>query len=198
MITLYWCPQTRSQRIAWLLEETGLDYERCKVDVRVPETLPAEFRAASPMGKVPALRDGDTTVWDSAAICAYIADHYPETGLAPKPAHPDRARFLQWLIFTPSVIEPAVSERVWGWTPSPERNAWGDFDKMIAAFETGLGDRPWIMGNAFSAADIMLGSSAVFLRQFAILPDSAVLNAYADRCEARPAFRRALAFEEAG
>jgi len=198
MITLYWCPRTRSQRIAWLLEETGLSYERRTVDVRVPETLPDDFREASPMGKVPAIRDGETTVWDSAAICAYIADRYPETGLAPKPGHPDRGRFLQWLIFTPSVVEPALSERAGGWKTFPTRNAWGDFDSMIAAFEAGLGDRPWIMGNSFSAADVMLGSSAAFLRQFGMMPDRPVLHAYADRCEARPAYRRALAFEDAG
>ena len=198
MITPYWCPRTRSQRIAWLLEEAGLPYERVSVDVRTPETLPDDFRAASPMGKVPAIRDGDATVWDSAAICAYIADRYPEIGLAPKPTHPDRARYLQWLIFTPSVVEPALSEKAGGWKTFPTRNAWGDFDSMIRAFEDGLGGRPWIMGDRFSAADVMLGSSASFLRQFGMMPDSPVLGAYADRCEARPAFRRALALEDAG
>lgn len=198
MITLYWCARTRSLRIAWLLEETGLPYERVTVDVRTPETLPDDFRAASPMGKVPAIRDGDATVWDSAAICAYIADNHPEIGLAPKPGHPDRARYLQWLIFTPSVVEPALSEKAGGWKTFPTRNAWGDFDSMIRTFEGGLGDRAWIMGDRFSAADVMLGSSAVFLRQFGMMPDSPVLDAYADRCESRPAFRRALAFEDAG
>lgn len=196
MITLYWAPRTRSVRIAWLLEESGLAYQHVAVDLSAQGVRPnPDFLAASPMGKVPAIRDGDVTVWDSAAICGYLADRYPEIGLAPAPDHPDRAPYWQWLLFTPSVIEPALSEKAGGWDIQPQRNAWGSFDRMIAAFEEGLGDRPWILGDTFSAADVMLGSSAIFMRMFSMMPESPTLNAYADRCSERPAFQRAMALE---
>lgn len=193
MITLYWSPHTRASRIIWLLEEAGLPYTIADVNVHDgSHRRNADFLAASPMGKVPAIRDGKATVFDSAAICGYIADRYPDSGLAPAPDHHDRARYWQWMVFTPSVIEPALSEKAGGWTPASGRNAWGDFDRMIAAFESGIGETDWVLGEHFSAADIMLGSSAIFMRMFGMMPESAILNAYADRCAARPAFQRAM------
>ncbi len=200
---LFWCPQTRASRAVWMLEETGLAYELERVDITAPERTP-DHLAASPMGKVPALEDGEVKIWDSAAICLYLADRYASGRLAPTLQDPLRARFAHWLIYSPAMIEPAmfesglrtvVPEDAQAEAFNPRRLGWGSFDQTIKTWEDGLGDGPWILGDAFSAADVMLGSSAVFLRMFGMLPESAILEAYADRCLARPAFQKARARE---
>ncbi len=194
---LYWCPRTRSSRIVWILEELGADYELVTVDVRDPEARKDPgFRAASPMAKVPALDDGGIRVADSAAICLYLADRYGEGRFSPAVDSPDRGPFLFWMCFVPGTVEPAMAEKAGHWTPNRTAHGWGDFDSMISTWEAGLGDKPWILGDHFSAADVMLGSSAVFLRMFGMLPPSAVLNDYADRCLERSAYRKALALEQ--
>jgi glutathione S-transferase len=194
---LYWCPKTRAVRLAWMLEELGRPYERVLVDIRDPEaTRDPGFVAASPMGKVPALEDGEVRMAESAAICLYLADRYASGELAPRLDDPERGRFLYWLFYTPAVIEPAMSEKFSGAAGDRSRSGWGDYPTMISTFEAGLGDGPWILGEGFTAADVMLGSSAVFMRAFGLLPDSPVLAAYADRCLARPAYQQALALDE--
>lgn len=188
---LFWCPQTRSQRAIWLLEESGLEYERVLIDIRNPEKpRDPDFATASPMGKVPALADGASMLADSAAICMYIADKYPQTNLAPAADHPDRASYLWWMVFTPGVLEPAMAEKFAGATPNRQQSGWGDFDLMIETFEKGLGDREWIVGDKFSAADLMCGGSAAFLKQFDMLPSSKTLESYAERCTSRPAYQK--------
>ncbi|MDH3748595.1 MAG: glutathione S-transferase [Gammaproteobacteria bacterium] len=193
---LYWAPKTRSTRAIWMLEEAGLDYELAPADIRDPNRQDSEeFRAASPMGKVPALVDGDVSMSESAAICLYIADRYCSGTLAPPVDDARRGKFLYWIMYTPAVVEPAMSERFSGVEPNRGRSGWGDFDLMIETWEQGLGDSQWILGDQFTAADVMLGSSAVFLRMFDMLPDSAVLGAYADRCFGRDAYQKALAMQ---
>lgn len=203
---LYWCPQTRSSRAVWMLEEAGVDYELVHCDITKPERTP-EHLAASPMGKVPALEDGEVKMWDSAAICLYVADRYASGRLAPALDDPLRARFVHWLIYSPAMIEPAMFESGLRTVVPEERQAeafhpgrlgWGSFARTIEVWEQGLGDGPWILGDEFSAADVMLGSSAVFLRMFGMLPESPVLEAYGDRCMARPAFQKAQAAEVPG
>lgn len=195
---LFWCPQTRAQRALWLMEESGLDYERVLIDIRDPEKpRDPDFAIASPMGKVPALADGDVMLADSAALCLYIADRYPQTKLAPAIDDPKRGQYLWWMIFTPGVIEPAMTEKFAGSKTDRFRSGWGDFELMIETFENGLGDREWIVGDAFTAADVMCGSSAAFMKQFGMLPQSDILEAYAERCMARPAYKRSLKFEGA-
>ena len=193
---LFWCPGTRAQRGAWMLEETGLDYERVTIDIRDPN-LPRDprFAAASPMGKVPALADGAVGLADSAAICMYLADRYPSCGLAPAVDDPRRGAYLYWMVYTPGVIEPAIAEHLNKMTPNRLSSGWGDFDAMIETLVAGLGDSPWILGDEFSAADVMLGSSAHFMKAFGLLPDVPALEAYRERCMERPACQRALAME---
>lgn len=194
---LYWAPQTRSSRAVWLLEEAGVDYALETVDIRSPERQDTpEFRAASPMGKVPALVDGETMMSESAAIALYVADRYCSGTLAPRPDDAQRGKFLYWLMYTPAVIEPAMSEKVNKVEPNRGRSGWGDFDLMIETLEQALRDNTWLLGEQFTAADVMVGSSVAFLRMFGMLPESAVLNAYADRCLARPAYQKALALDE--
>ena len=194
---LFWSPQTRSTRALWILEEAGVDYERELVDIQDPKREnTAEFLEASPMGKVPALVDGDVSMSESAAICLYVADRYAPGTLAPAVDDARRGKFLYWLMYTPAVIEPSMSEKFNGVDTNRYRSGWGDFDLMIETLESGIDGKNWILGDTFSAADVMLGSSVVFMRMFDMLPASEALEAYAERCLARPAYRRALEINE--
>ncbi|MGI9201324.1 MAG: glutathione S-transferase family protein [Woeseiaceae bacterium] len=187
---LFWAPQTRSSRAVWMLEEAGVDYELERIDLRDSgREDDVDFRAASPMRKVPALKDHDVQMAESAAICLYVADRYASGTLAPPLDHPDRGRFLYWLMYTPAVIEPAMSEKLNKIDPNRRQNSWGDFKTMISTLTSGLGANPWILGEQFSAADVMLGSSVHFMQLFNLLGDAPVLVEYVERCRERPAFQ---------
>ncbi|MGB5688052.1 MAG: glutathione S-transferase family protein [Woeseiaceae bacterium] len=189
---LFWAPMTRSQPGIWMLEEAGVDYEMELVGLRDENRKDSpEFLAASPMGKVPALVDGDIHMAESAAICLYVADRYCPGTLAPAVDDPRRGQFLYWTMYTPAVVEPTMSEKVAGSETNRYRNGWGDFDLMIDTWDKALEGKEWILGDQFTAADVMLGSSAIFLRMFKLLPETANIAAYADRCLARPANQRA-------
>ena len=195
---LYWAPQTRSTRAVWMLEEAGVDYAIETIDIRAEDRQDSvEFRAASPMGKVPAIRDGEVAMSESAAICLYVADRYSSGVLAPAADDSARGKFLYWMFFTPAVVEPAMAEKFSGAEPSPGRNGWGSFELMLQTLEQGLADKTWLLGQELTAADVMVGSSVVFMRMFEMLPESPELNAYADRCLQRPAYQKALSLEQA-
>ena len=189
---LFWAPQTRAQRAIWLLEEAGVDYDMERIELGADD-LSGEFLAASPMGKVPAIVDGDVAMAESAALCIYVADRYGAGSLAPSLDDPARGKYLYWTLYTPAVIEPAMSEKFNKVEANRRRNGWGDFDTMIETWDAGLDGKEWIVCDRFTAADVMLGSSAIFLRMFGMLPETRNLDAYADRCLARPAYQRALA-----
>jgi glutathione S-transferase len=195
---LYWSRNTRAFRIAWLLEESGLTYERITIDIRDENAKngPA-FRAVSPLGKVPALEDGPARLSDSGAICIYVADQYPETHLGPPVGHPDRARFLQWVTYTNSVIEPSMAEKFAKLEPRPSSYGWGSFDLMLSTLQSELSKKEWILGERFSAADVLLGTSTSWLMQFGLHSGDDAIAAYVARCKARPAWQRAHAFDAA-
>ena len=189
---LFWAPQTRSSRAVWMLEEAGVDYEIESIDIRNPAREDsAAFRAASPMRKVPALLDGNVQLAESAAICLYVADRYCAGTLAPAIDDALRGAFLYWLIYTPAVIEPTMSEKINKIQPNRGRNGWGDFNTMIATLSHGIGQGPWILGEQFTAADVMLGSSVHFMQLFNMLGDAPNLIDYVERCRERPAYRAA-------
>jgi glutathione S-transferase len=190
---LFWCPKTRASRALWLLEESGLAYDLVTIDIRdASQPRDPDFARASPLGKVPALQDGEVALAESAAIALYLADRYPETGLGVPIDHSRRGDFLFWTIFTPSVIEPAMAEKFSGMDPNPVSYSWGSFDKMMETFGNAVADREWILGDQFSAADTLLGSSAHFMQQFGLLKDGGPIADYAARCVARPAYQKAL------
>jgi glutathione S-transferase len=177
-------------RAIWLLEEAGIPYERVQIAISDPESRKnPEFLSASPMGKVPALIDGPVRICDSGAMCIYIADAYPNAKLGPPIGDPNRGAFLQWTVFNNSNLEPAMTEKATGAAPSPTRNGWGDFDSMMSTLRKGLEKGPYILGEKFSAADIMLASGLNFMFAFKMLRADAepLLKAYLDRCMARPA-----------
>ena len=198
MITLFWCPQTRASRTLWLLEEIGRPFQVRTIDIRDPEAKKdPDFVKASPMGKVPAIMDatlgGTIYLADSAPIALYLADRYSAAHLAPGIDHPLRAQFLYWMNYTPGVIEPAMMERFMGIEVPRSSSGWGIFDTMIEVLENGLKDKDWLLGDDFTAADVLVGSSVYFMKKFGILPESPVLEAYVERCLERPAYQKALA-----
>jgi glutathione S-transferase len=192
MMKLYWSPRSRSFSGIWLLEESGLPYERVLTDISTGAQKSPEFLSINPMGKVPALKDGDAALGEAAAICAYVADRYPETGLAPGPADPLRAKYLQWLFFSPSCIEPALIQIFTKIDVPTSTAAWGSATQVFDVLDAALAKGPWILGETFSAADIMIGSGLNFaVRLFKMVPSRPSFDRYIDRCTARPAFQRA-------
>lgn len=196
MIRLFWHPRTRAARAAWMLEEAGVPYQRVFVDIASQQAdKDAGFLAASPMAKVPAIEDGEVRMADSAAICLYLADRYPQRALAPAVSDPRRGAYLFWMTYSPGVMEPALAEKFAG-TPTNRYSAgWGDFELMVETLEKALAQGPWLLGDRFSAADVMVGSSLHFMRMFEVLPDSPALVGYMERCTARPAWQAAMASE---
>ena len=192
MMQLYWSPRTRSFTALWLMEETGQPYERVLTDLSAGAQRKAEYLAINPMGKVPALRDGEATLAEAAAICAYVAERYPQAKLAPPVGDPLRAKYLYWLFFGPSCGEPAMMQIATKVEMNPVAAGWGDAQRVFDVLDAALAKGPWILGENFSAADIVIGSGLNFaVRLFKLVPLRASFDRYLDACAARPAFQRA-------
>jgi glutathione S-transferase len=192
MMQLYWSPRSRSFTALWLMEETGQPYRRVLTDISTGAQKTPEYLAVNPMGKVPALKDGDATLAEAAAICAYVAERYPEAKLAPPPGDPLRAKYLYWLFFGPSCIEPAMVQIATKIEMNPVSAGWGEATRVFDVLDAALAKGPWILGENFSAADIVIGSGLNFVvRLFKMVPSRPSFDAYIDRCAARPAFQRA-------
>jgi len=199
MMKLYWAPRTRSLRALWVLEEAGVPYERVKLDLMAGDQKSADYRAINPMAKVPALTDGPVAVAESGAICAYVAEVVPQAGLAPPLGDPARGRYLQWLFFSPGCVEPAFLPKSANIPVRPEMASFGDFDRVFDVLEAAVTKGPWLLGEHFSAADVMIGLDLHFgIDIFKLVPSRPALRAYVDRCLARPALQRAKAIEAAG
>ena len=192
MMKLYWAPRSRSFAALWLMEETGQPYERVLTDITSGAQKTPEYLAINPMGKVPALRDGDATMAEAAAICAYVAERYPAAKLAPLPGDSLRAKYLYWLFFAPSCIEPAMVQVATKIEMSSVSAGWGDAQRVFDVLDAALAKGPWILGENFSAADIAIGAGLNFaVRLFKMVPSRPSFDAYIARCMARPAFQRA-------
>ncbi len=192
MMQLYWSPRSRSFTTLWLMEETGQPYERVLIDISTGAQKSPDYLAINPMGKVPALRDGAATLAEAAAICAYVAERVPDAKLAPAVGDPDRAKYLQWLFFAPSCIEPALIQVYTKLDVPPSTAAWGSAQQVFDVLEAALAKGPWLLGDAFSAADIAIGSGLNYaVRLFKMVPSRPVFDRYLDACAARPAFQRA-------
>jgi glutathione S-transferase len=192
MMQLYWSPRSRSFSALWLMEETGQPYERVLTDITTGAQKTPEYLAINPMAKVPALRDGEATLAEAAAICAYVAERYPEAKLAPPLGDPLRAKYLYWLFFSPGCIEPAMVQVATKIEMNSTAAGWGDAQRVFDVLDKTLEKGPWILGDTFSAADIIIGSGLNFaVRLFKMVPSRPSFDAYIARCAARPAFQRA-------
>lgn len=196
---LYWAPRTRSMRAFWILEEAGKPYEKELVDIRSGKQSTPAYHKINPMEKVPALTDGEAAVAESAAICAYVAERYPEAGLAPPVGDPLRGRYLQWLAFAAGCIEAAFTQKFAKLEIPSVQAGWGDFDRVFNVIDEAVTPGPWILGERFSAADVMIGGDLFFgSTLLKILQPKPASAAYISRCTQRPAFKRAQVLNEAG
>jgi glutathione S-transferase len=194
-LKLYHATPSRSSVALWMLEELGEPYEIELLKLRAGDQQKPEFLAINPMGKVPTLVDGDVVVSEVSAICCYLADAYPKAGLAPAVNDKLRGPYLKWLFFVPSCVEPAVLDKAMNRPPAPRTMAgWADYDTVISVLRDAAGKAsPYLLGNQFSAADVVVGSSLRWLMQFKLIPELPEFVAYTDTLKKRPALQRQLA-----
>jgi glutathione S-transferase len=180
-----------------MLEEAGCAYERVLVDVRAGAQQRPEYLAINPMGKVPALEDGEARLAESAAICAYVAERCPEARLAPPVGDPLRGRYLHWLFFAAACIEPAYASKLTGTAPlRREQAGWGSYDDVMRVLEQLVAPGPWVLGDTFSAADVMIGADLNFgITLLKVVEPKPAIADYVARCQGRPAFQRAAAID---
>ena len=191
---LFFAPRTRSIRAIWVLEEAGAPYSLHPIDLRSGENRKLGYLAINPAGKVPALVDDTAIVSESAAICAYVADKHFEAGLAPSLGAPERGPYLRWMFYSVSCIEPAyITFPMARSDPSPTV-PWGSVASISSILTETLAERPYILGDRFTAADIMVGSLVLWGLSGKILPSTPVLESYAHLLEQRPARQRAVDF----
>lgn len=191
-LTLYHHPHSRSAGARVLLEELGVDYRIELVNLQAGEQRRPEFLALNPMGKLPTLVDGDVVVTEQAAIYIHLADRFPEAGLAPAIGDPARGPYLRWMVFYGSCFEPAVVDRSMKREGAdPSTSPYGDYDRMLGALEAQLAKGPWMLGERFSAADVLWAAALNWTTQFGLVPKSDLIAAYIERAKARPAFQRA-------
>ena len=182
---LYFNPQSRAVIAKWILDECGVAYETVPIDFTKREHKSSEFLNINPAGKLPALVDGDTKVFEGAAICLYLADKFPEANLAPKIGAPERGRYLSLMVYSTSQLEPAMGDFLLKVETLAQRG-WTDFETTKDVIEGELGEGPYLFGDWFTAADIMIGSMFIWKRIWGSPPDRPKLEAYVDRLLARP------------
>lgn len=188
-ITLFHAPQTRSSGVLALVYELQADHELHALDVRAGEQRQAPYLAINPMGKVPAVKHGDALITEQGAVYQYVAELYPEAGLAPPPGDPLRGAFLRWLAFYGSSFEPALVDRSQKRAPAPPSTCpYGDFDTMLRTLTDQLAKGPYILGEKFTAADVLWGSALRWTTTFNLVPTSPELQAYIERVCSRPSF----------
>lgn len=183
---LYYNPRSRAVISKWMLDECGAEYEIVPIDLEKREHKTPEFLKINPAGKLPALVDGDAKIFEGAAICLYLGDKFPEAKLAPKIGAPERGRYLSLMVYSTSQLEPAMGDTMLGAQPWPQRG-WTDFETARNVIEGELGDGPYLFGEWFTAADVMIGSLLIWRRMLGGQPDRPKLEAYVDRLLARPA-----------
>lgn len=195
-LTLYTNPQSRGRIARWMLEETGAAYDTVVLEYGTT-MVAAEYRAINPMMKVPAIVHEGRVVTETAAICAYLADSFPDAELTPLPE--ERADYYRWLFFAAGPLEAAVTNRAMKVTPTSEQQrmaGYGDFDRAITVVGQAVARHPYIAGERFTAADVYLGSQLMWFTQFGLVPRTDAIMAYIGRLAERPAHVRATALDD--
>jgi glutathione S-transferase len=183
---------SRGRIVHWMLEEVGEPYETRIVDLKKREQKSPAYLAVNPMGKIPAIVHGDTVVTETAAICAYLADAFPRSGLAPPVGDHARGTYYRWLFFGAACVEPALFDKAMN-RPPVEREgmlAYGNYESVLGALEMAISPGPWILGERFSAADVYVGAQVGWGLQMKSLEPRPAFQQYGDRCAQRPAFKR--------
>jgi glutathione S-transferase len=184
---LYYNPQSRAVIAKWMLDECGVEYEIVPIDFEKREHKTPEFLKVNPAGKLPALVDGDSKIFEGAAICLYLGDKFPEAKLAPTIGAPERGRYVSLMVYSTSQLEPAMGDALLGGqTAATPQRGWTDFETARNVIEGELGKGPYLFGAWFTAADVMIGSMFIWRRMLGGQPDRPKLEAYVDRLLARP------------
>ena len=198
-LILYTNPQSRGRIARWMLEEVGQPYRTEVLDYASTMKGPA-YLAINPMGKVPALRHGDAVITETAAICAYLADAFPQAKLAPPPGDRLRAPYYRWMFFAAGPVEAAISNKALGFAVPPERErmmGYGTFAKVMDALDAAVARGNYLAGDNFSAADVYVGSAIGFGLMFGTVENRPAFVQYWQRLSTRPAFTRAKELDDA-
>jgi glutathione S-transferase len=195
-LVFYHAPNTRSTGARVLLEELGAAYEIHVLNMKAGEQRGAPYLAVNPLGKVPAIVHDGALVTEQGAVFTYLADLFPEAGLAPAIGDPQRGPYLRWLFYYGSSFEPAVVDRAMKREPAPASTSpYGDFDTMLGTLVEAIRKGPYLLGERFSAADVLWGVALRWTTGFKIVPDLPEFKAYIARVCERPAFARAAAMD---
>ena len=193
-LTFFHCPRSRSAGVYTLLEELGAPYKLHLIDLKNGDTRKPEYLAINPMGKVPALRHRGQLVTEQVAVYLYLADLFPQAGLAPALDDPLRGPYLRWMAFYGSSFEPGLIDRTQKRTPAPlALSPYGDYETMMKTVLDQLAAGPWMLGERYSAVDVLWGSALAWTTGFGIVEKSQPVAAYLERFHARPAVQRATA-----
>jgi glutathione S-transferase len=197
MITLYHHPRTRSSRFIFLLEELGVPYDIHRIaNIRRPDgTGGVDPENPHPHGKSPALKDGDTLVFESTAIALYLTDKFPQNGLGPVVGDAKRGAYVSWLAYYAGVMEPAWMSAYMKWDIPRGTAGWVKTDEVMAFVNATLENSPYILGDKFSAVDILIGTTFKMFMGSPLLEKTASLDGYVNRILSRPAYARAQARE---
>jgi glutathione S-transferase len=198
-ITFYTNPMSRGRIVRWMLEEVRAPYETRVLDYGTSMKAP-EYLAINPMGKVPAVRYGDMIVTEGAAICAFLADMFPDRGLAPAPGNAKRGTYYRWLFFAAGPVEAAVTAKSMGLLAPADKKAmagYGSFEETIDCLEAAVRDGPYICGEQFTAADVYVGSQIGWGMMFGTIDKRAAFESYFARLQSRPAAIRARELDDA-
>lgn len=194
----YTHPQSRGRIVRWMLEELSVPYTTTALDYATTLRAP-EYRAINPMGKVPAITHGNTVVTETAAICAYLADAFPEAGLAPPLGSPLRGPYYRWLFFAAGPIEAAASNQALGFIVPPDKArmmSYGTYALATNVLETAISNGPYLLGDSFSAADVYVGSQIGFGMRFGTLDKRPAFERYWSTVSSRPAAIRAREIDD--
>jgi glutathione S-transferase len=198
-LVFYTNPMSRGRIARWMLEEVGQPYRTEVLDYATTLKGPA-YLAINPMGKVPALRHGDTVITEGAAICAYLADAFAAANLAPPTSDKRRGTYYRWLFFAAGPIEAATTNTSLGFKLAEGQTrmaGYGSLEDVLNAMELAIKDGPFVCGEQFTAADVYFGSQVGWGMQFGSVPRRPAFEAYYARLSARPAFVRASAIDDA-
>ena len=190
-ITLYHSPASRAFTAYWMLEVLGLPFEVRSIAIRKGEQKSPEYLKLNPAGKVPTLTDGPVVVSENPAIAIYLADRYSYGQLAPKIEDPDRGAYLKWMVYATAVVDPVAFLHRQGVEVSGFSASFGAFDDMVEVLSSVLMERKYLLGDRFSAADVVLGATVSFLLHRRVLPEHAALVDYNARLQTREAYHRA-------
>ena len=198
-LTFYTNPMSRGRIVRWMLEEIGEPYDTQLLEYG-SSMKSADYLAINPMGKVPALRHGDVIVTEAAAICAYLADAFPDRGLAPPPGSPERGAYYRWLFFGAGPVEAAVTARALGLLAPADRKAmvgYGSYEEVIDTLEQAVSARDYLCGDQFSGADLYVGAQIGWGMMFGTIEKRDAFETYFARLQSRPAARRASEIDDA-